>query len=225
MIADELRSGFVIDAERLEGKKMGREFFGKILFGVLVVLGFPFFLLGRAEARDPKVDEMPDIQQIAYFLQADASEIYSVVANQALHNPDLGRVLNSLENLNEKSANFYSRAIKDSSSPWRGVSSYQELNQAFEMARNAFIEQAVYVSDPRAFEEIAFLMGALLQYYYYSPYESYQTGGAYSYQSGPVYPRNVYSWLPSYYNFSACRFSNSRAYPWGRSVFFGRTHR
>ncbi len=118
-----------------------------------------------------------------------------------------------LDRMNQSAANFYDSIAKNTKSPWRTVSSYREMVNAFLEARDAFIQRPSYRLDPRAFEETAFLMGALLQFYQLPTY----TVVAYPLQ---VYPLQVYPWIPTYYNFSNCRFANPRLYPWSRGVVF-----
>ncbi|MCC7344535.1 MAG: hypothetical protein IT573_06315, partial [Deltaproteobacteria bacterium] len=57
-----------------------------ILFGLL--------LAGPARAtRDPKSDEMPAIQEIAYYLQANAAAVESLALAQAATNPGVRDLL------------------------------------------------------------------------------------------------------------------------------------
>jgi hypothetical protein len=167
-------------------------------------------------ARDPKVDEMFAIQEIAFYLREDSVEILALVQGHSPADPQLRRMIPLLEKLNEKAQEFYERAMKNSKSPWRTVSAYQELDRAFVGASSAFLEQPVYQMDPRLLEEIAYLMGALLGFY---------TEPIYSITVAGIYPRAVYGWIPTYYNFSKCRFANPRLYPWGKRVNFGPMHR
>lgn len=180
-----------------------------ILFGLL--------LAGPAHAtRDPKSDEMPAIQEIAYYLQANAAAVESLALEQAATNPAVRGLLPSLERLRGRAVEFYDRVLKNTKSPWRTASPYEELDRAFNEASRAFVSRPVYSLDPRAFEEIAYLMGALLSFYSEPVYSVtvYPAGGY------AVYPRVVYPWIPAYYNFSRCRFANPNLYPWGRRVVF-----
>jgi len=190
-------------------------------FLVSLLLLLVFCLSPQLQARDPRVDEMSPIQEIAYYLNANAGEVSAVLRAQAQADFQFRRTLDPIERLSEKAGAFYDRAMKNGKSPWRTVSAYEELNEAFVDAQVAFGEQAAYRLDPRVFEEIAYLMGALLQYYYYAPPNDDGAEGVYSYQVYAAYPLVVYPWIPSYYNFSRCRFANARAFPWGRRVNFG----
>lgn len=184
-------------------------------------LGLHFLLLlglflPQAEARDPRSEEIPEIQDIAFFLHNNTFQIYSVVANEGGVFSDYRETVRALDQLNRKAAAFHERALKSAGAPWRATSAYRELNQAFIDARTAFIVRPIYFLDPRAFEETAFLMGALLSFYQGPVYAAY---GGYGYPAY-VYPRNYYGWIPSYYNFATVRFANPRVYPWGARVVF-----
>jgi hypothetical protein len=188
-------------------------------FFLLFLIG-GFFLSRDTNARDPKVNEMPAIQEISYFLKLDAAEIYQGWKNERNKSSQIEKLGPSLETLFEKSHQFHNKIVRNSRAPWRTDSAYKELNQAFVNAQQAFIAQNLYLADPRPFEEIAFLMGALLQYYQEPIYQYYPT---YAYPTpfypGRVYPRVVYPWIPNYYTFSHCRFTNPRLYPWGKNVY------
>ncbi|MFO1462632.1 MAG: hypothetical protein U1F66_02570 [bacterium] len=177
-------------------------------FLLAVILSMSFG--GRALARDPKVDEMPAIQEIAYYLNANSAELLALARGQAASDYSVEKLLAPLGLLNEKAAQFYDRVVRNTKSPWRTVSSYQELGEAFVAAQDAFVARPFYRLDPRVFEETAFLMGALLQFYQ-APVESVVL---------IAYPRQVYPWLPTYYSFSTCRFANRRVYPWAGGVIF-----
>jgi len=163
-----------------------------------------------AQSRDPKVEEMPAIQEIAQFLYANATELSALAHDAQVGDSALTRLQGPLDNMNQRAAGFYDSIAKNARSPWRTVSSYREMVSAFLAARDAFIERPSYRLDPRAFEETAFLMGALLQFYQL-PIESITL---------IAYPRQFYPWIPTYYNFSNCRFANARLYPWSRGVVF-----
>lgn len=166
--------------------------------------------------RDPKSDEMPAIQEIAYYLQANAAAVESIAQAQAGSSSAVRGLLPSLEKLRERAVDFYDRALKNTKSPWRTSSSYEDLNRAFNEASQAFVARPIYSLDPRAFEEIAYLMGALLSFYAEPVYSVTVYPAPYA----AVYPRVVYPWIPAYYNFSRCRFSDPNLYPWGRRVIF-----
>ena len=180
-----------------------------------------------SEARDPKVDEMAPIFEIAGFLRDDCAEAYSRVASVSAYRPQLRRLLWSMERLSEKASAFYDSAYSNSRAPWRTVSAYRELNQAFQEASAAFGERDAYLADPSVFEEIAFLMGGLLQYYQEQVYQVTVPGYGYGYGYGnygapypvyPTYPLVVYPWIPRYYSFANIRFANVARYPWAKGV-------
>lgn len=179
--------------------------------GVLLgLLGLCF--AGTAWAtRDPKSEEMAAIQEIAYYLDADCAALQDLVHAQAPRFSGLKSLFPVVESLRARAGDFYDRVRKNSNSPWRTSSSYEELNRAFLEASELFTSSQVFSLDPRLFEEIAYLMGALLSFY---------SEPIYSYTVIPVYPRSVYAWIPSYYNFSHCRFADPRLFPWGRRVIF-----
>lgn len=166
--------------------------------------------------RDPKSDEMPAIQEIAYYLQVNAAAAESLALAQAVNDSYVKGLLPSLERLRERSDEFYDRVVKNTKSPWRTASAYEELNRAFEAASQAFVARPFYALDPRLFEEIAYLMGGLL-YFYTEPVYTVTVFHSPAYV---VYPRTVYPWIPAYYNFSRCRFADPQFYPWGRRVIF-----
>lgn len=197
---------------KMSGRSKTLFFVGLFMVSLGLVLG-PF-----AQARDPKLDEMAQIQEIAYYLKIDTQAAYNTLANRAGTDPIIDRSLPQLQKLSEKAFAFYQRAVDSSKSPWRTTRMYEDLNQAFVDAKEAFISRSAYLVNPQAFEEIAYWMGGLLQYYLYPPVNSYEEGIVYSYP-GPGYGQAVYSWVPSYYNFSGCRAFPWRASPWGRHVF------
>jgi hypothetical protein len=170
-----------------------------------------------SQARDPKLEEIGQIQQIAYYLRIDTQVAYNAVAALAGTDPIVDQSLPLLEKLNEKAQNFYSRAMDSQKTPWRTTGPYKDLNQAFVDAKVAFIAQPTYFANPQAFEEIAYWMGGLLQYFLYPSINSYSEGAVYSYTSG--YALQVYAWVPSYYTFSQCRFFPWRISPWARRVW------
>jgi hypothetical protein len=166
------------------------------LFGLLFiwVLSFP----RTGEARDPKLEEMGPIQEIASYLLSDTQQVYHDLSSLAGTDAQIDGVLPQLERLNKKALQFYQRLDGNEKSPWRTTRSYKELNQAFVDAREAFVQRTTYSLSPSAFEEIAYLMEGLLLYYLYPPGE----GIVYSYE---VQPQVVYPWIPTFYTFSTCR--------------------
>jgi len=197
---------------------------------LIIILGTLFGYAATSEARDPKVDEMAPIIEIAGFLRDDSSVAYTNLAGVATYRPQLRGLLGALELLNIKAAAFYDSAYSNNRSPWRTVSAYRELNDAFLNASAAFGEREAYLADPSAFEEIAFLMGGLLQYYQnpvyqvavlgygYSGYGNYRT----AYPIYQAYPLVAYPWIPNYYSFARCRFTNTVRYPWARGIVWRR---
>ncbi len=186
---------------------------------IFLILILSWFIPQTVEAsRDPKTAEMATIQEIANYLRGNAAVIYQGAVSESDRNAQVEVLTTHLEQLSQKSQEFYAKVVKDSNAPWRTTSYYKELNQAFVNAQQAFTNQNLYLADPRPFEEIAFLMGALLQYYQEPVYQY----SAYPYRGrsypGVVYPRAAYPWIPNYYTFSNCRFTNSRLYPWGKGV-------
>ena len=188
--------------------------FSHFLFLGFCLFLFSFSALSPSLARDPRKEEIPEVQEIAYFLKFNTFQIYSAVANHGGVFSDFRATVQALDRLDRKAGQFYDRTLKSSDAPWRATSAYRELNQAFLDARSAFIQQPIYFLDPRAFEETAFLMGALLQFYQEPAYIAYPASPGY------FYPQNVYGWLPPFYNFSTVRFANARLYPWGARVIF-----
>ena len=182
----------------------------------IFTLLFLFFSAPAQAARDPKVEEMPYVQEIAFYLRENVIALESLAAGAAQVDPQVKRMVPLVERLSERAQVFYEKAMKNSKSPWRSVSSYKDLDRAFAEASSAFLAQPVYRIDPRLLEEIAYLMGGLLGFY---------TEPVYSYTVEVVYPRAVYGWIPSYYNFSQCRFANPRLYPWSKRISFGTPRR
>jgi hypothetical protein len=192
----------------------------KNLFAFLFSLFFFLPYSRMVEARDPKMDEMGQIQEISYYLIIDTQAAYHAVADQAGTDPIIDEALPLLEKLSGKAQNFYKRAMDSTKSPWRTARTYKELNEAFTDAKIAFIAQPTYFTNPEAFEEIAYWMGGLLQYYLYPPINSYGEGIVYSYSlPNPGYAQAVYSWMPTFYTFSSCRNFPWRISPWGRRVW------
>jgi hypothetical protein len=159
---------------------------------------------------------MPAIQEIAGYLSQVSAVLPAMLQNQPASGPSFRQELELLEEFRDRAQEFYDRAMKNSKSPWRTVSSYKDLDRAFIASQGAFTDRASYLLDPRAFEEAAYLMGALLQYYT----EPVYTVTVYGY-----YPRVTYGWIPSFYTFAGCRFANPRVYPWSRFVRLGTPHR
>jgi hypothetical protein len=183
------------------------------LFGLLVFV-WVLSWSRTGETRDPRLEEMGPIQEIASYLLADTQQVYYDFSGLAGTDPLIDRILPQLERLNDKALQFYQRLDGNEKSPWRTTRSYKELNQAFVDAREVFVQRATYSLNPGAFEEIAYLMGALLQYYLYPP----DGGIVYSYQ---VQPQVVYTWIPTFYTFSTCRrFPFWRFSPWSGRVFW-----
>jgi hypothetical protein len=174
------------------------------------VLSFP----RTGEARDPQLEEMGPIQEVASYLVSDTQQVYYDLSRLAGTHPQIDQVLPPLKRLNEKALQFYNRVMGNEKSPWRTTRSYKELNQAFVDAKEAFVQRTTYALSPGAFEEIAYLMGGLLQYYLYPP----DAGPVYSYQSQP---QVVYTWIPTFFTFSSChRFPFWRSSPWSERVFW-----
>jgi len=171
------------------------------------------------QARDPKVEEMAYVREIAGFLNEDAVEL-QVTVNHALGgNIQFRSLVESLGKLRVQTQDFHDKVERNTRAPWRTSSAYRDLTAAFENAAQAFIDKQVYLADPRAFEEFAFLMGALLQFYQEPTYQivvpGYGNSGGY-----PTYPRAYYPWIPSFYSFINIRFGNIRTYPWARGIVF-----
>ena len=181
----------------------------------LALMGFSSLSSSWA-ARDPKSEEMPSIQEIAYYLQANVVAVESLAIAQSGSDSSVKNLLPALEKLRERAGEFYDRVLRNGKSPWRTTSSYEELSRAFDEASQVFVARPIYSMDPRAFEEIAYLMGALL-YFYTEPVYSVTVFPSPAYV---VYPRVAYPWIPAYYNFSRCRFADPNLFPWGRRVIF-----
>lgn len=193
------------------------------ILSIALFLFLLFFWMGipTAQARDPKVEEMGAVQEIAGYLYADAAELYAAVGRASATNPALRDLLDPLGRLKEKAQEFSDKIYKNSRSPWRTSSAYRELNESFVGAQGAFTERLWYQVDPRAFEEIAFLMGALLQFFQ-EPVYQYTVPGYYypgsPYPIYPAYPQAYYPWLPPFTTFTNCRFLNRALYPWSQGV-------
>src|SRR5262245_35759546 len=112
------------------------------------------FLFGmpRAEARDPKVEEMPYVQEIAGFLTQVSSELHGRLQAPGAAGASLKKQLGLLEECRERANEVYDRVVKNTKSPWRTVSAYRDLDRAFGAASGAFSEQSSFFLDPRAFE-------------------------------------------------------------------------
>jgi len=200
-------------------------------FPFILVLSCIFWAQG-AQARDPKVEEMAPIQEISQYLYADTTHLYNTLAAVAAANPRMQYLLYPLQGLQEKSQDFYSKVMSNGRAPWRTTEAYRDLDRAFVNASNTFIAQQAYGVDPAAFEEVAFLLGALLQYYQEPSYQVVFPGYSYSspgygyapYPVYPAYPRVVYPWIPSYYTFANVRFLNVSRYPWSRGVVIRSGH-
>jgi len=191
----------------------------------LKVFFFVFSLMGLSHlsevtplvySRDPKIDEMAALHEVAYSLKLATQAAYNVLSRRAGTHPLIDSTLPQMEKLNEKAQLFYNRALSNTKAPWRTTRTYEDLNQAFVEAKEAFISRPTYSVNPPAFEEIAYQMGGLLQFYLYGPTDSYEEGIIYSYP-GPGYGQVIYPWVPSFYTFSNCRVFPWPA-PWGRRL-------
>src|SRR4029453_10707726 len=85
------------------------------LFGILIGT----LLTPRAEARDPKSEEIAAIQEIAAYLIGDTAQVYNDLRAYAGTHSQIDWALPRMEKLNQRALEFHERLRWNTKSPWR----------------------------------------------------------------------------------------------------------
>src|SRR4030095_9490437 len=123
----------------------------KSLLLIFGILAWALAFTPQADARDPKREEIPAIQEIASYLIGDTAQLTNDFRAYAGTHPQIDWALPLIEKLNQRAWDFHERLQCNAKSPWRTTNTYEELADAFGEARDAFLLRSTYSVNPPAF--------------------------------------------------------------------------
>jgi hypothetical protein len=203
--------------------------FSRTIQFFIMIGGISIFSIQPVQARDPRVDEMDRVKEIAYQLVVDSDDSYLRALGGLRRGIDDEKGIQQLFALKESAAIFYNKVNENQKSPWRTTHAFSEVNSAFSQVSFYLGQGASFPYHQIFFENIVDSVGNLRSYYVYpSEYLQYPDYNVYPYYPGvsgfvysysavvPYYYRNPFCWhLNSrYYQF----FPYRRFYPWGQGT-------